>query len=136
MSVYMYLFIALVLGAIVISAADYIGGESGSESTVKANALSLRNEASQISGKIDIYKAINKSGPSNFSDIMSDKFYNASQSDFGWTFDSASGIAYKVLDNEKYCKAVNYELGYDGPAPSCSSIPSELSGRSYYCCTN
>lgn len=127
--------VAIGIGALVAITAIFLLGDFWKDGHDKAEATRKINQGTHIVGAIDTYMVENYSLPSDLNTILGDKRYTKSSDDFNWIYDSATGISHTVVNKENQCQIINKNLGYEGVTPSCSSIPAELEGENFYCCT-
>lgn len=129
-----------IIGILVIAAGlgagIYYGGDSYTESILKGDATKNISQAEQITTMISIYKANERVSPPDLDTVLLDKYYNRSQDRMGWIYDTDTSRVHKVMESVQHCEAINKDLGYEGESPTCDAIPSELSDKKYYCCTN
>lgn len=129
--------IVIAIGLIAILAFVMIDNTGGffTDSSDQIKASSAIKESSHILSAKKIYRLENFSEPSDLNTLMSDTRYNSSGTDLGWTYDATTGMATKPVENDQQCILANEALNYSGPVPSCSSVPSELSSKGQYCCS-
>lgn len=128
--------ITVILTGFIVASIAYFSGDVFSESADKAKARKLINEGEQIINSVKMYRMEKRRYPDDLKvDVLDDRRYYTGGSNSSWAFDGTLGGASIQLSGVDQCEAVNAELGYTDPVPSCSTVPAELAAKKYYCCT-
>jgi hypothetical protein len=130
------LVITIILAALVAGMVAYLSGDVFTASTEKAKTQKSINDGEQLLNGINMYKFENGGfemvdGAYDLEPILtSDRYYRGS----GTTWVARPG-GLSTSTTEGSCSDINSEAGYEGPVPSCDSVPEELDKKKYYCCT-
>lgn len=127
------LVISIILAGLVAASVTMVSGTIFSDSNAETIAQTTIKDGDKILNAIEMYK-FDHSGvfPAALADIVNSPKYFSGNSE-SWTMGSA-GLEKPV--EQDVCDITNKRYGYEDPAPSCTSVPSDLKDARYYCCSN
>lgn len=120
-------------GLLAVLGYNFIGqifGEKGSET----KAIATMEQGNHVISNSKIFE-LDNGNPPTLADIINNTKYTKDSKAFSAWQQDANGFPFTSAGSPAHCEAINRRLGYEGSIPSCSSVPSQLSSKNYYCCT-